>query len=170
MIPDRDEDWTESAGEIVFDATLRPHRSLGPKGFIVLMVFISAISFGAGLFYTVLGAWPILGFYGLDVLAIWWAFRTSFRNGRLHETVELRPARLRVHRVHPGGRVERWDFQPYWVRLALEEVRKDDPRIRLTQGTVAVELGRFMNAEERRDFFAALEDALGRARAAGNPI
>jgi uncharacterized membrane protein len=72
-----------------FRAILLPHRSLGRKGFIVLMSVVSGISFLTGLAFFMLGAWPVLGFCGLDVLLIYGAFRLNYRAARLHELIEL---------------------------------------------------------------------------------
>ncbi|MFL6947012.1 MAG: DUF2244 domain-containing protein, partial [Xanthobacteraceae bacterium] len=63
----------------LFSATLRPHRSLGRTGFLVLMPLFGAISFVAGMVFFIAGAWPVLGFFGLDVLLVWWAFRANYR-------------------------------------------------------------------------------------------
>ena len=54
----------------LFSALLTPHRSLNRTGFIVLMVFLSVVSFVAGLAFLLMGAWPVLGFFGLDILVI----------------------------------------------------------------------------------------------------
>ena len=66
----------------LFSALLTPHRSLNRTGFLVLMTFIGAVSFIAGMAFLLMGAWPVLGFFGLDVLAIYWAFRINFRSAR----------------------------------------------------------------------------------------
>src|SRR5680860_283168 len=49
-----------------FSAVLTPHRSLGPKGFMVFMGLVSTVSFGTGLLFYMMGAWPVMGFMGLD--------------------------------------------------------------------------------------------------------
>ena len=64
---------TEPASRIdlPFIAELRPYRSLGPRGFLVLMTFISLVAFVAGIIFMRAGAWPVLGFFGLDVVLIY---------------------------------------------------------------------------------------------------
>jgi uncharacterized membrane protein len=74
-----------------FHAVLTPYRSLRPAGFLVLMVALGAVSFVAGILFLVAGAWPVLGFFGLDVLLVYVAFRLNYRSGRLYETVNLTP-------------------------------------------------------------------------------
>lgn len=148
----------------VFRALLTPHRSLGPTGFLILMAALGAASFVAGVAFLLAGAWPVLGFFGLDVLIVYIAFRLNYRSGRLYETVELTPARFTVTRVHPSGRQERFDCNPYWARVSLREW--PDGRTALSivsQGREHV-FGRFLTDRERRDLATELREALLAAR------
>jgi uncharacterized membrane protein len=147
-----------------FHAVLTPHRSLGPKGFLVLMVALGGMSFATGLVFVIAGAWPVMGFFGLDVLLVYVAFRLNYRSGRLYETVEVTPARLTVTRVHPSGRTEQFDCNPYWARVNLREW--PDGRTILSIAAQGREhaFGRFLTDEERRDFASALKAALLEAR------
>jgi uncharacterized membrane protein len=150
-----------------FSAVLTPHRSLGPKGFMVLMGAVCAVSFGTGLLFYLLGAWPVIGFMGLDVVLIYVAFKLNFRALRLYETVDLTTDALTVTRVEPSGRAHSWSFNPYWVRVTLE------PRIgRSTQLSLASHGNRlvfasFLTDDEREDFALALSAALSSARSPG---
>ncbi|HUF45204.1 MAG TPA: DUF2244 domain-containing protein, partial [Aestuariivirgaceae bacterium] len=50
---------------VEFSAALRPHRSLSPHGFAVLMAaFGGALLIFGGVFIAI-GAWPVFGFLGL---------------------------------------------------------------------------------------------------------
>ena len=89
-----------------FTAVLTPHRSLGPKGFMVLMAAVCAVSFGTGFLFYLLGAWPVIGFMGLDVLLIYIAFKLNFHALRLYETVDLTADALTVTRVAPSGNAQ----------------------------------------------------------------
>ncbi|NJM34416.1 MAG: DUF2244 domain-containing protein [Rhodomicrobium sp.] len=143
-----------------FSAVLLPHRSLGRKGFIVLMIFISAISFVTGLGFYMLGAWPVMGFFGLDVLLIYGAFRLNYRAARLYETVELRQSELKVTRVYPSGRSQSWSFNPYWVRLELEESETTANRLSLRSHGRVFPFASFLSNDEKRGFAHALQSAL----------
>ena len=81
----------EAAETVLFSALLTPHRSLNRTGFLLVMAFLSVISFAAGIAFLLMGAWPVLGFFGLDVLAIYWAFRINFRRARACEEVLVTP-------------------------------------------------------------------------------
>jgi uncharacterized membrane protein len=147
-----------------FSAVLMPHRSLSPRGFMVLMAAICAISFGTGLLFYLLGAWPVVGFMGLDVALIYVAFRLNFRALRLYETVDLTDETLTVTRVQPSGEAQSWSFNPYWVRLKLE------PRVgRSTELSIAshgkrLVFAAFLTDPEREDFATALTRALSTAK------
>src|SRR5689334_23903818 len=83
----------------IFSALLTPHRSLNRTGFLAVMLFLSAVSFATGLAFLMKGAWPVLGFFGLDVLVVWWAFKANFRTARAREEISVTTSELRVRRV-----------------------------------------------------------------------
>src|SRR5260370_31782389 len=107
----------EMAQPEVFSALLTPHRSLNRTGFLVLMAFLSLISSTAGIVFLLMGAWPVFGFFGLDVLAIYWAFRINFRRARACEALLVTPSELRVRRVSHRGHVAEWVLNPLWVQI-----------------------------------------------------
>jgi len=83
---------------------LRPHRSLAPKGFATLMLLIAGISFVTGMMFVLAGAWPVIGFLGLDVLLIWLAFQLNYRAGAHREWIVLTDTGdLVVRRHHTRG-------------------------------------------------------------------
>jgi uncharacterized membrane protein len=152
--------------ERAFRAVLHPHRSLGPRGFLVLMLAIGGASFVTGMVFLVMGAWPVFGFFGLDVALVYIAFKLNYRSGRLHELVELTPETLTVTRVHPSGKRESFDFNPYWVRVFVAEGPQGRTDLRLASHGREFSFGRFLTDDERRDFSDALTGALIEARSA----
>src|SRR5262249_62032720 len=101
----------------IFSATITPHRSLGNVGFLVLMLVIGGVSFAAGVAFLMLGAWPVFGFFGLDVLLIYWAFRVNYRAALAYEEVTVTHSELLVRKVSHRGKIAEWSFNPLWVRL-----------------------------------------------------
>ena len=53
--------------------------------------------------FLMMGAWPVLGFFGVDALAIWWAFRINNRTARACEEITMTPSELRVRRTSHRG-------------------------------------------------------------------
>ena len=152
--------------EPVFDALLTPHRSMGRTGFYVVMGICAFVWLASGLLFLMKGAWPVFGFFGLDVLLIYVAFRLNYRDGRLHETVELDPRQLVVTRFHPSGRTERFEFNPYWVRVNCAEGIDGRTALSLSSHGNLFTFGGFLTDQERKEFAAVLADALQLARAA----
>jgi uncharacterized membrane protein len=151
------------ASPVFFDAVLYPHRSLPPRGFLVLMLLLGGVSFAAGMSFVLIGAWPIFGYFGLDVLLVYLAFRASYRSARMHEWVRLTKDMLTVERVGQRGERRRWQFQPYWLRVVLEE-RDQTNRLVLTSHGRELVVAGFLGPQERKNFAAALKDALTRWR------
>ncbi len=156
-----------SPRETIFSATLTPHRSLGPRGFVTLMCIIGALSFATGIVFAATGAWPVLGFFGLDVALVYGAFKMNYRAGRLYEHVDLDKTLLKLTRVHPSGKIERFEVPAYWVRVLLDTSPDGRTDLRLTSHGRAVPFGRFLTNDERDSFADALTGALRRTRAAG---
>lgn len=149
-----------------FRAVLTPHRSLSPRGFLILMIAVGVVSFAAGVNFLLMGAWPVFGFFGLDALLIYIAFRLNYRAARLVETVEITPLDLRLTRVHPSGRREEVELNPYWARVHLAERKDGANRLYLRSHGSIHPVGTFLTDDERRDLASALRNALAVARGA----
>lgn len=147
---------------------LTSHRSLGPTGFMVLMVLFGGVSFVTGAIFLTAGAWPVMAFFGIDVALVYLAFKLNYRSGRLHELVDLTPQSLTITRIHPSGARENFDFNPYWARVALEEWPDGRTDLRIASHGRDFPFARFLNDDERREFAGILRDALT-ANRASNP-
>ena len=149
----------------LFSALLTPHRSLNRTGFLVLMGFLSAVSFAAGLAFLLMGAWPVLGFFGLDVLAIYWAFRINFRDAKATEEIRVTPSELRIRRVSHRGDVVEWVLNPLWVQLDQEiHAEFGIEKLYLVSKGRSISIARFLGADEKASFAKALNAALQAAR------
>ncbi|WOH66357.1 DUF2244 domain-containing protein [Bradyrhizobium sp. BWA-3-5] len=149
----------------LFSARVTPHRSLSSTGFLVLMGFIGAVSFVAGIAFWMMGAWPVLGFFGLDALVIYWAFRANFRSAAATEDIVVTPSELRVRRVSHRGHLTEWSFNPLWVQL--EQTGDPDFGIEhlylVSRGRRLV-IGHFLGPDEKVSFAKALLAALQTAK------
>src|SRR6188474_2008439 len=93
------------ADEPFFKALLTPHRSLGRAGFMVLMGALLLAWTITGAIFLANGAWPIFGFFGLDVLLVYVAFRLNYRSAKAYEQVTVTPSELTVRKVSHHGRI-----------------------------------------------------------------
>jgi len=159
----------DAAEPVLFSALLTPHRSLNRTGFLLLMAFLSLISFAAGMVFLMLGAWPVVGFFGLDILAVYLAFKINFRRAQGCEEIWVTPSQLRVRRVSHRGHAVEFVLNPLWVRLnkvAHEEFGIE--KLYLVSRGNSVSIGSFLSPDEKASFANALMEALQAARRGPN--
>lgn len=150
----------------LFAAELTPHRSLGPRGLRLVIGLIAALAALPGLIFFMLGAWPVVGFMGLDVLAIAWALHASSRAGKRREQIRLWSDRLEVIAIDAKGAESLKGFNPRTVRLVIDRdfnERTTALKLRTAQGET--EIGAFLAPDDRSSFAKAFGTALRRARA-----
>lgn len=149
----------------LFCATLTPHRSLGPNGFVVLMAAVTVVSFIAGVAFLIAGAWPVFGFFGLDVVLIYWAFKANYRAAAAYEQVMVTPTELKVLKVNPRGKAREWSLNPVWVRLERDvHPEFGVQRVFLTSRGRNLTIGNFLTPDEKDSFSTALLAALNEAK------
>jgi uncharacterized membrane protein len=149
---------------IPFEAVLYPNPPLGDAGLLLLMLAVAAVSAALGAAFAMAGAWPVSGFLALDLLLLGTAFRVCRRRSRRCELVRLDDSGLRVRRVAADGRSDEWLFDPYWVRVGLDEPPRPQSPLTLSASGHAVRIGGFLTAEERHDLARALRSALASYR------
>jgi uncharacterized membrane protein len=149
----------------LFSAIITPHRSLTSSGFLVVMALIGGFSFIAGMVFFLLGAWPVVGFLGLDVLLVYWAFRVNYRAAAAFEEVTVTPSELRVRRVSHRGHVAEWTLNPLWTQLARDTHEEFGlQHLFLVSRGRKLPVAGFLSPPERESFAAALSAALGEAK------
>ena len=103
---------------------------------------------------------------GLDVALIYIAFKLNYRAARLYETVDLTQTALTVTRVQPSGKAQVWSFNPYWVRLNLEDRIGRSSELSIASHGKRLVFATFLTDPEREDFAQALSTALSANKAA----
>ena len=155
----------DAAARPVFDATITPHRSLGQNGFRIVMTLVCLASIVSSVPFIVLGAWPVAGFFGLDVLALFIAFQVNFRHARAFERIVVTPLEIWLRKVSHHGREAVWRFNPAWTRL---ERQTDEDyglmALALVSRGQRVPVAGELSPAERAGFADALGAALASAR------
>ena len=148
----------DSSQAIHFSTSLRPHRSLPPDGFKWLIRGVVAANLVIGLPLYMLGAWPVMGFMGLDVALLWWLFQRNYLDARRSETLVLTDRELVIDRVAPDGEREQHRLDAYWLKVEQGE------RLIVTSRGNRVVIGRFLAPDARREVAEQLQAALARLR------
>ncbi len=151
---------------VLFEAVTRPPAGLSARGLRWLCGIAAGVAAVPAIGFALLGAWPILGFMGVEVVVVLGLLLLHRRwNAGKLETVLLAGGRLLVTRQDGRGGEERAELEPYWARVSLEEPPDGAPRLVASARGRSVEIGRFLAPEEKRALAEALEDALRRYRA-----
>jgi uncharacterized membrane protein len=127
------------------------------------MIFI--ISLIIGIMFYLLGAWPVSGFFGLDVLLIYWAFKLHYEHGKAAEIIRLSNETLTITRIDHKGRRQDWQFNPYWVNVSMScppNVPKNigETFIQARSHGKGTYFGTFLTQEKRLELMSSLKQAL----------
>ena len=130
--------------------------------FCVYLMATMGLNLTVGLFFYVIGAWPVVGFMGLDVALVWWAFSANFADARRAEHIEITAHELVLMRL--SERQPPWEqrFLRRWVRVELEEDKEREligPLYLRFRGR-RTEIASFLGGHERQAFSRALKAAL----------
>jgi uncharacterized membrane protein len=147
-----------------FERVLLPHRSLPSRNFHLLMGILGLLSLAVGIGFVSVGAWPVIGFFGLDVALVYLAFRLNYRSARQSETLRLAGNAFTVERVSVRGERREWQFQPFWLRVILEERTGTSNRLFVASHGRALVIGDFVSPATRRELAQTIREALMRWR------
>ncbi len=129
------------------------------------MTVLGGVSFIAGMAFLLAGAWPVLGFFGLDVLLVYWAFRLNYRAAKAYEQVTVTPSELTVRKVSHRGGTQEWTLNPVWVRLHRDVHEEFGlQRLFLESHGRRLSIAGFLPPQEKESFALALSIALVEAK------
>ena len=149
----------------VFTAELKPYRSLGHRGHVVLFLIAGAMTFAHMAVFLISGAWPVVMFFGLDFIVLFGAFWLNNRAARARELIALSRTNISIRKVTPSGRQIDYDYNPFWTRFLV--TRKEE--IGITEMAVAArnrqtDIGSFLHLDERERFATSFSGALARVK------
>jgi uncharacterized membrane protein len=146
-------------GKVYLDTELRPYRSLSAQAFKLMLIVVIIVNAAVGIVFMAHGAAPVAGFCGLDVLALWIAFRVNYRAARAVERVQLTPLAMYVERRDANGAAKHWVLNPVWA-----QVREESVGVSVWSGGQGLTIGSFLPPDERAEFAKRLGAALYRAK------
>ena len=147
-----------------FETVVRPYRSLNAFGFRLIMAVLIAANVAFAMLMISLGAWPVTGFLGLDMLGVYLAFRWSFRQTAAYERITIADNALIVAQVDMRGRWREWRCPSYWASVALDEDADDRGVLTVGSHGTRIQIGHFLHPDERTALARELRQALLRAR------
>ena len=142
------------------DITVLPYRSLTKKGFRNLMFIVSLIFFLVGVFFWHIGAWPVFGFLGLDVLLLYYAFKINYKSGEIFETIKIIHEKFSITRSFPSGKKQVWNLETYWTKVEILNPAQNQHNLIVKSKDKVVLLGSFLNLNDKKKLLSKIESAL----------
>ncbi len=150
----------------LFAALLTPHRSLSPSAIRWVIAFTALMASIPGIAFFAMGAWPVVGLMGLDVILLTWALTASYTDKDAFEEITLWPDALEIRNVSKTGKETNFSLNPFMVRFSVS--RDDEARItalKIVARDTEIEIGRFLTPDDKANFAAVFAPALHRAKA-----
>jgi uncharacterized membrane protein len=149
---------------IYLDAVLEPPRSLSPRGFDRLMLGLAVFNFCVSVGFIAAGAFVVVGFMGLDVLALWLVFRASFQAQTARTFVRVTAEAVDVRKIDGRGRERRASLPAGFARVELDRNASGAHALRVKASNRAYAIGEHLTPRERESFARRLTQALAEAR------
>jgi uncharacterized membrane protein len=147
-----------AASDSGLDLTLKRNCSISPRNLLRVLALVMLASLGIAAGFAYFGAWPVLPFAGIEMVALAAAFYLNGRHAADYERISFAEDRLLVEACD-AGRLVRHEFNPQWLRL--DERRLGcEVRLLLRSGGSAVEIGRHLDTERRASLAARLRRSL----------
>lgn len=150
--------------QVYLDAVVEPPRSLSPKGFDRLMLTLGIVSVVLGCIFILVKAYPVAGFMGLDVLAVWLIFRAHFRAQGARTYVRVTAESVDVRKVDAKGRERRARLPSHFARVEFDRTAPGPRSLSLSHSGRRYAIGEHLSQEERESLAQRLDHALAEAR------
>lgn len=149
-----------AASGVVYKVTARPNRSLPSSGKVKLLAWLATPPLIISIAFSLAGAWMVFPFAGLELLALAYAFYIIHCHAEDYESITIDGDRLgveqrNVHRVHQT------EFHRYWVQVVLRRSPYGEQRLWLRSHGKEVEVGRYINNEQRLALAQQLQKRTG---------
>ncbi len=155
---------SDTVDTLVFQAEITPHRSLSPRGMSLVIGFLCLTSLGITLLFWWLGAWPVAGFNGGEMLIAVVLLRANARAKREREVLLLSERGFRILRFDQNGQRTESTMPSDWLNVTLRERPGRVPGLFLSAHGQMEEVARALGEAEKRDLAQAISGALYRWR------
>ena len=153
-----------SDNNVHFDAVLYPNQPLNRTQACLIIGICTIIATIFGVVFALVGAWPVAGFFGLDIVLLAFAFKLVRRDASRFERVRIDANGLLVEARDPAGRRRRWSFEPYWVSVHMDDPPTRKSLITLSSHGRSLRIGAFLTPEDRVSLAKAIQKSLNAFR------
>jgi len=148
-----------------YSITARPNCSLPPATCLCVFSIVAFISLSVAIAFTLIGAWPVLPFSGLELAALGWAFHDTYRHASDYERLTIDHSKVVLER-HDHKRDDRIELNSCWARVIMDLMPNGScRRLALRSHGREIEFGHFLSGEERYAIGKQLKSRFASAQA-----
>jgi len=144
--------------DIHFETRLQPSQSASGRGIKILGIWLCCVFIMTSIIFATVGAWPVSGFLGLDLILLCLALWLHWKKSRIFERIIICGHTLFLERVSPWGKQQRWSFSTAWLQILIDG--PDHHHLALRSHGTTVTFGNFLTPQERAKVAAQLKQAL----------
>ncbi|SIT36994.1 conserved hypothetical protein [Paraburkholderia ribeironis] len=152
-------DLLADSDPVLKDWTMKRNCSLSPRQFVCLYVSLALFPLAIAFMLGLIGAWLVLPFTGIELLAVGIAFAVYARHAVDYERIRLFPNRLVIEQVSAEQHTQ-FEFNPRWVRIEPGATPRD--QIKLVSRGQTIMIGQHLAQYQRAQFAGELRMWLAR--------
>ena len=124
-----------------------------------------------GIGFFLAGAWPVIGFLGLEFLVVWGAFKLNYKAAKVQETIETTSESLTIKHTDKTGKSKISKFSIGWLRVNVSPIiapktsARYQQRVILSSHGVDAEIGAFLHPAEKVKLGQEIDGMVNRSRA-----
>ena len=106
------------------------------------------------------GAWPVFGFFGLDVLLVYIFFKINFKSGKKKERILLTSNQLIIEFYESQKIVKTYFLNPNWLKINLIQLKNQTSKLQISSINKAIIIGSFLRYQEKKQVIKSLQKVL----------
>jgi uncharacterized membrane protein len=144
-----------------FEIIARPNSSLTAKGRVYAVMIIAAFSLAVAIAFSLIGAWFVLPFAGLELVAVGYAFYYIHCHSQDYESIVIVGDQISVEKKSYKA-VSKMVFNRYWAKVLLRITPSGDQMLLLRSHGKEIDFGRcYMTNDQRLDLAKQLKELVG---------
>ena len=130
------------------------------------MTVLAALAFCIGLGFFLIGAWPVIGFLGLELVVVYIAFRLNYRSAKAYEQLLIHHAGITIIRLSDNGTQTRDELASLWLKAEIIKQSGKRKLLGLRLHSQFHEIGAFLPPAEKSNPKDLINERIEKARLA----
>lgn len=164
MIDFRHQEGTSQINGILLEAYLSPSVAIKLSAVRWILSLFGCVCVLVGVTFALIGAQPVLGFMGIEIILLFAVYRFCVRNSRMAEQIILSGHSLLFRRIDRYGNVSITNLEPLWLRVEIGRAKGVFRHIILASKGRTYNVGVFLTPEEKVVLLNTLQRALRKVR------